>query len=111
MVEALTFPWRIYPAAALVVVGTALAVSGLVTVHAGRHQRGRPELDLAYRYLLVFRQVVVGLALAAAGMGWAWHVPWLVAASLCVGAGELLESSAYIWVLRWGQRRDLRSPS
>jgi hypothetical protein len=38
-------------------------------------------------------------------VGWAWQVPWLAAAALCVGVGELVESSSYIWALRWGTRR------
>jgi hypothetical protein len=59
----------------------------------------------AFVYLYLFRRVVVALALVGAGVGWVGQVPWLFAAGLCVGIGELLESSYYIAVLRWGQGR------
>jgi hypothetical protein len=55
-------------------------------------------------YLVAFRRTVVGLCLAAAGAAWLSEVTWLLAVSVCVGIGELLESSYYIGVLRWGQR-------
>jgi hypothetical protein len=58
----------------------------------GRQQGSGTERALAYLYL--FRRVVVGLALVGAGV-----------ACVCIGVGELLESSYYIGVLRWGQRR------
>ncbi len=41
----------------------------------------------------------------AAGVAWIEQVPWLLAASTCLGAGELVGSTYYIVVLRWGQRR------
>jgi|GEM_PF-4112145 hypothetical protein len=110
MTELLALPWRAYPAAALALCGAALAASGigmlLRAVFAGR-RTARNGYEWALVYLYVFRRVMVGLALIGAGVGWAWQVPWLVAASLCIGAGELLESSYDIWVLRWGQRRGL----
>ena len=68
---------------------------------------GGPERALAYLYS--FRRVVVGLALVGAGAAWVEQVPWLLAACVCIGVGELLESSYYIGVLRWGQRRADRS--
>jgi hypothetical protein len=45
------------------------------------------------------------VCLVVAGLAWIDQVAWLLAASACVGLGELLESSYYIGVLRWGQRR------
>jgi hypothetical protein len=69
----------------------------------GRQQGGGTERALAYLYL--FRRVVVGLALVGAGVAWVEQVPWLLAACVCIGVGELLESSYYIAVLRWGQHR------
>ena len=104
MVEVLTLSWRAYAAAVLVLLGVGLAAAGLGAVAGGRHARpSGPEGALTYLY--VFRRVVVGLALVIGGVAWAWEVPWLIAACLCVGVGELLESSYYIGVLRWGQRR------
>ena len=102
--QLLTLPWRAYPAAVLVLLGAGLVAAG-VRAGAGyrRRQQSGPEWALAYLY--VFRRVVVGLALVGAGLAWSWQVPGLVAACLCLGVGELLESTFYIEVLRWGQRR------
>ena len=61
----------------------------------------------AAKYLQVFRTVVVGLCLVAAMWGWAEHIDWLLAAGVCVGVGEFLESSYYLVVLDWGRRRRL----
>jgi hypothetical protein len=107
--ELLSLSWRAYPAAAVMLLGMGLVVSGvalLPTVYAGR-RRKRSGFEWAFAYLYLFRRIVVGMALVGAGLGWAWQVPWLAAASACIGVGELLESSYYIWVLRWGQRRGL----
>ena len=67
-----------------------------------RRQDG-PERALEYLYS--FRLGVVGLALVGAGIAWVEQVPWLLAACVCIGVGELLECNYYIVVLRWGQRR------
>ena len=63
-----------------------------------------PETTLAFRYLFIFRRVVVSLALVGAVLAWAYQFPALAAALVCIGIGELLESSYYISVLRWRQR-------
>jgi hypothetical protein len=101
--ELLTLPWRAYPAVVLVLFGAGLVAAGL-RAGAGdpRWRRSGPERALAYLY--TFRRVVVGLALIGAGAAWSWQMPGLLAACLCIGVGELLESSFYIEVLRWGQR-------
>ena len=59
----------------------------------------------AFAYLYLFRRVVVALALLGAGAAWVAELPWLAAAGLAIATGEWLESSYYIGVLRWGQRR------
>ena len=66
------------------------------------------ETTLAFRYLYVFRRLVVSLALVGAVLAWASQVPALTAALVCVGIGEWLESSYYITVLRWRQAQDRR---
>ena len=105
--QLLTLPWRAYPAAVLVLLGAGLVAAG---VRAGAGCRGRqqsgPEWALAYLY--VFRRVVVGLALIGAGLAWSRQEPGLLAACLCIGVGELLESTFYIEVLRWGRRHGVR---
>jgi hypothetical protein len=101
--QLLTLPGRIYPATLLVLFGAGLVAAG---IRAGAGYRGRrqtsPEWALAY--LFVFRRVVVGLALGGAGAGWYWQAPGVVGAGLCIAVGELLESTYYIEVMRWGQR-------
>ena len=99
----LTLSWRAYPAAVLALFGAGLVAAG---IRAGSAYRGRQQSgpEWALTYLYVFRRVVVGLALIGAGVGWSWQEPGLVAGCLCIGVGELLESTYYIEVLRWGQR-------
>ena len=62
------------------------------------------ETTLAFRYLFIFRRVVVSLAVVGAVLAWAYQLQALTAALVCIGIGELLESSYYISVLRWRQR-------
>jgi len=64
----------------------------------------RSWLRYAFTYLYVFRAVVVSICLTLALIGWFSHVDWLFNASLCIAIGELVESSYYITVMRWGQR-------
>ena len=49
------------------------------------------ETTLAFRYLFLFRRVVVSLALVGAVLAWVHQFPALTAALVCVGIGELLE--------------------
>jgi hypothetical protein len=58
----------------------------------------------ALTYLSIFRAVVVGGCLAIAAVAWVMHIQWLLAASVCIAAGEFLESTYYIMVLKWGAR-------
>jgi len=83
----------------LVLLGAVLAVGALPI------RRPQSWPGWAMTYLLTFRRVVVGACVTAAGLGLVLDVGWLVAASVCVGIGELLESSYYIGVMRWGERR------
>jgi hypothetical protein len=97
---------------AVLLVGLGLVLAGMLAAVSQRRRgpKGWPEWALVY--LFTFRRVVVGLCLVATGVAWVNQVPWLLAASICVGLGELLESSYYIGVLRWGQRRgSIPSPS
>jgi hypothetical protein len=66
------------------------------------------ETSLAFRYLFIFRRVVVSLAVLGAVLAWAYEFRALLAACVCVGIGELLESSYYISVLRWRERQSPR---
>jgi hypothetical protein len=102
MDEVLMWPGRMGLAIALLVAGPVLVVSGVRAALRQGQPRGWP--DWALVYLVAFRGIVVGLCLTAAGVAWLNELAWVFAASVCVGVGELLESS-YIGVLRWGQRR------
>ncbi len=103
MDELLTWPGRIYPSSALVVMGAGLIVAGLRAALPTHKPTGWPEWALLY--LVVFRRTVVGACVAVAGVAWLSSIAWLVGLAVCVGVGELLESSYYIGVLRWGERR------
>jgi hypothetical protein len=77
----------------------------VIDTGAERETRAAPEPrrpDVALTYLYAFRRVVVGLALLGAVVAWVAGAPWLLAICVCVGLGELLESSSYIAVLRRG---------
>ena len=101
------FAWSGRPCAAggLLVVGIGLVMWGLANVARREQGTALAWLDRAFVYLHGFRRVVVGLCLVGAGVAWLEQVPWLLAASACVGAGELVESTYYIVVLRWGEAR------
>jgi hypothetical protein len=99
MTEILALSWRIYPAAALILLGASLIVAGLRVGSGSRRLPSGPEGALGYLY--VFRRVVVGLAVVGIGVGWTAQIPWLFAASVCIGIGEWLESSYYISAIRW----------
>ena len=48
-----------------------------------------------------FCTAITGLALAGIGAAWGWHLPWLLAVSLLIGAEEILESSVILVALQW----------
>jgi hypothetical protein len=102
--QLLVFPWRDYPAAVLALLGAGLVAAGVLKAW-GDCRRQQSGLAWAFTYLYVFRRVVVGLALIGAGAAWYWQAPGLFAAAVCIGIGELLETTYYLEVLRWGQRR------
>ena len=101
--QLLTLPGRVYPVAGLVLFGAGLVDAG---IRAGVSYCGRQQSspEWAFAYLYVFRRVVVGLALVGAGAGWYWQMSGVVGAGLCIAVGELLESTYYIEVMRWGRR-------
>jgi hypothetical protein len=104
MAELLAWSGRIYAAAALALLGAGLVVLAIRSLRsAGRQRRSWPEWALTYLY--VFRASVVGVCLVGAGLAWLAQVPWLLAAAVCIAVGEFLESSYYIVVLQWGDRR------
>jgi hypothetical protein len=82
---------------------TLVEVSGIRARPVAPIQQ-RTWSDLALTYLYVFRAAVVGSCLLVATVAWLTHVPWLLTASICIAAGEFIESTYYIVVLNWGQR-------
>ena len=104
MAEVLAWSGRVYPATILALLGAGLVVLGIRSLRsAGRQRRSWPEWALTYLY--VFRASVVGVCLVGAGLAWLAQAPWLLAAAVCIALGEFLESSYYIVVLHWGDRR------
>ena len=79
--------------------------TGAVGPECGERHQPRSETDRAFGYLYLFRRVVVALALVGAGLAWSLGSPWLAAAGLAIAIGEWLESTYYIGVLHWGERR------
>ncbi len=67
------------------------------------------ETRLAWRYLHLFRRLVVGAAIVGSGVAWAEGFSGLAGAFACIAIGEFLESSYYISVMRWNAART--SPS
>jgi hypothetical protein len=55
-------------------------------------------------YVQVFRTLIVTACVAFAVYGWLAHIPWLLAAAVTIGIGELLECTYYLVILEWGQR-------
>jgi hypothetical protein len=86
---------------------TERSAGTLVVSHARSRPNAPPagETTLAFSYLYLFRRVVVSLAIVGVVLAWTYQLPALMAAFVCVGIGELLESSYYISVLRWRQKR------
>ena len=96
--------WRVYPGGTLVALGAAIAIwgfgmelKGLRRAIGGRHSE-------ILRFLQGFRLSVIGLAVAAMGIAWTWHLTWLLVFALVIGGEETLESSVHIFAVRRGNR-------
>lgn len=104
-------PWRIYPASALLAAGSLLALYGAVIQWRGIVMPVR-DPDKALTWMRGFRMTVIGLAIAGIAAAWAWHIPFLLALAVIIGAGETFESSIDIFALRRGRRaRTAHRPS
>jgi uncharacterized membrane protein len=102
MDEALVSSGRLYAAVALALVGAGLMVFGIARVRSAIRVRRRSWPGWALTYLYVFRAIVVGACLIGVALGLLTHLPWLLAASACIGLGELIESTYYIVVIERG---------
>ena len=100
--------WRLYIALPLMVLGTALAVLGIKRGANGLICALRGDLAQLVTLMEGFRLAIVGLALTGIGAAWAWNLTWLLALSLVIGAGEMLESSIDIFALRRWSRFELK---
>jgi hypothetical protein len=99
MRELVELGWRAYPSAALMAGGIGLVMYGLRGGYLSwRLGVNHPEKSL--RWMLGFRQVMIGLAVVGIGAAWWWQLGWLLALALIVGGEETLESSICIFALR-----------
>ncbi len=102
--------WRLYPAAAVIAAGTALAALGLRREIDGIRRPFRDPAKLV-TFMRGFRLAVIGLAVAGIGAAWAWHLTWLLVLSLAIGGEETLEGTIIIFALTRGKDLRLRVPS
>ncbi len=101
--------WRIYPAVALMAVGTVIALLGTRREIDGIR---RPQSDPAKLITWVrgFRLAIIGAAVAATGAAWAWHLTWLLVLALAIGGEETLEGTLILFALTRGRYVKLRLP-
>ncbi len=96
--------WRVYPASALMVLGSVLALWGLRMEWMGLYHALRTDPARILGFLHGFRLSVIGLALVGIGAAWNWHIAVLLALALIIGGEETLESSVHIYAVRRGRR-------
>ena len=87
--------WRAYPAAVLIVLGSALVLHGVRRVLRPPHG----TID-ALTYALGFRATVAGICIALIGLAWLQRLPWLLAIGLGIGGEELFETTNIIRALQ-----------
>jgi hypothetical protein len=91
--------WRLYPGAALLFVGLALAARGdFLLVRGARMPVGTPRKNLTW--IRGFRLALFGGSLAAVAAGWIWQIPALAVAGLAIGFEETLETSIVAYALK-----------
>jgi hypothetical protein len=91
-------PWRLVPAAALMVLGMWVAAAG-VRRQAGDLRRPVTDPAKALGLARALRVLVLGLALTAIGAGWLWRVPALVVLALVIACEEMWEISVVVEAL------------
>lgn len=93
------WPYRLYPAAGMMLAGFALAARGdILLVRAARKPIGAPAKN--YTSMSGFRMALFGGSLAAIGAGWLWDIPALAVAGLAIGFEETLETSICAYALK-----------
>ena len=95
-------PWRVYPAAALALLGLALAARGLWFGAAGSPGLLRQGCDTR-AWIRGFQLAVGGLALVGVAAAWIWQLPWLLVIALGILGEELLETSRILTALNRGR--------
>lgn len=95
--------------AAMLVVGLTLALRGVRRCGAAL-PRPRSGAMQPLIWMRGFRMTLVGIAVAAAGAAWLWHLGWLLALAVAIGGEETLETSIAIAALR-AQRASMPSSS
>jgi uncharacterized membrane protein YfcA len=101
--------WRGYPAVALIVLGLWMASVG-VRRDAADVRRPASDPRKAWAMVRCFRTVVVGLAAAAAGVGWLFGLEPLLGIALIIGVGETIETTTVLAACRDGGVGVARAP-
>lgn len=104
MEEFFSQPWRVYPAASLIIGGLIIAFIGSKLAYGAiRIPRSGPATSLDL--LRGFRFMVIGIAVAHLGAAWAWLVVWPLVFALVFIGEEMLEISFMIATVRRSRRR------
>jgi hypothetical protein len=101
--------WRGYPAGLLIALGLGIASVG-VRRDAGDVRRPASDPRKAWAMVRCFRTIVVGLAMAAAGVAWLLRLEPLLGIALILGVGETIETTTVLAACREGGLGVARAP-
>ena len=102
--EIIESSWRVYPAAALALLGIFWVVRGLWTGTAGKPGLLRQGRDTV-AWIRCFQSAVGGLCTAGLAAAWIWQEPWLMVAALGILGEELHETSRILTAIEQNPRR------
>lgn len=103
MDEFFAWPWRVYPAAAMVLAGVMLTVRGLQRQAAARRAPAG-TMEKPIRMMLGLRLVLIGIPLIAIAAGWVFQQAWLFWIGVVVAGEETFETTMLLAALREGER-------
>ena len=104
--DAVESSWRVYPAAALALLGLVLMVRGLWIGADGKPGLLRQGRD-AFAWIRCFQIAVGGLCLVGLAAAWVWQEPWLMVAALAILGEEMHETSRILTAIEQSPRRSV----